>query len=407
MGATHDAFVIPAILLDNPGISLEELAQKANRVRSVPSRDLFNSYESGGVSESLLFVNSDSYHQGIIALAKDSFGFDLKTSALNQDERDECGFNRLNIIPRHNSTKWLPPFYRVIDFIGEKIGDIAETFCWPGVFVGDKIFRIEKGDSAIALFYHKDGKVEEIRPKNSKRRFLVIEKGKSYMQEVVGGVKERAISIKVRELFPEYRIREFKTLKELLKKRPEFDPENLFDFSRTRGELSLGAQFYNVKLRWFRKNRGYYLDTEHLLDHVWKRSPGDINRSDFIYTSIVLTAEAIKRRYWEALDYCGGDERDGIVAQFLMKHPSANIRHKTAVSVYSQLRQQPNQTCLNFMRDRILQGAVLVGERAKQEHTAVKIDAPKQIQDMERRREYDRKAILGFGKRNIRRRLPF
>jgi len=96
-------------------------------------------------------------------------------------------------------------------------------------------------------------------------------------------------------------------------------PEERFDFSQKEGELS---NFLAPNLRWFMKNGRYYLDDSYARNNLGaNRSPGGN------WTDLILTAEAVKKRFWKVIEYCGKSHME----ELFIRHPSSLVEYEKAI----------------------------------------------------------------------------
>jgi hypothetical protein len=112
---------------------------------------------------------------------------------------------------------------------------------------------------------------------------------------------------------------------------------------------------------------------------------------------IILTAEAIKHKEWEMLAWAGGDERLGIVAQFLMRHPSSKRRHDNALLQFYDCLDAYLNGMINteWLIQRFLEPwrRGFSRERAKIEYRILCEESPELIRVVNERREYERRNL--------------
>jgi len=138
----------------------------------------------------------------------------------------------------------------------------------------------------------------------------------------------------------------FETLKELLTSFPQFNPDFMYDFSASEGKLYVTYDSKD-KYYWKQENKKYYLDKK-TFDQIpaggqWRKGP---------YSSLVLTAEAVKQKAWKLLTYRGDIHTD----QFFADFPKSRSIFERAVwdaqtSVSARLQ---NLSHTEFLRCRLL-----------------------------------------------------
>ena len=149
-------------------------------------------------------------------------------------------------------------------------------------------------------------------------------------------------------IIPVVKKESFKSEEELWNRWPEFHPENIYDWTKEKGE------FYNRSFHekisefyWVKKGDRYYLDdkTFNLIPECYNRMWG--------YTNFVMTAEAIKHNYWKVLSYAGFVD---YFDEFLKKYPGAREANERAVwDAYTSRYARDNKlTNIEFLRRRIL-----------------------------------------------------
>src|SRR3989338_5666245 len=151
MGGTFDDLIPAAILLDNPGITLEEFRRKLSYTGPFKNRIQPSSIGNGDRMESIcqvfgIYINPDLYAQRFLGLPlRDPTMFLRK-------EEDPLRFKRLEYDPRASNWRWKSPIYRTIDFTGfiEETPKIVSSKIANKVAPEDKIW-----------FYGRDKEEEE------------------------------------------------------------------------------------------------------------------------------------------------------------------------------------------------------------------------------------------------------
>jgi hypothetical protein len=394
MGATHNEFVPAAILLENPGISLEELDA---RIRQVGP---FNDYQFKMIGDNSVRGYSlgifTKYNKGQMGLAQEVLSMPIRAKSIIPNPRDILEIGRLEVVPRLGDNCWLEPEYLVNTYLGNRLEreHVARMNVFKNFRKGQRIRKM----AADRAHYYLNGQRVDVPEDNQNMDcceiFIVediLETGKSKVAEQ--DVRYQVLRLKL--IVPEYKQERFESLEELAKAYPSFSLDRLFDFSQDSGELSRGNRF-NAKMRWMKKNGRYYLDTKSILD-IKSLGIYDWLHGDFVYGSIALTAEAIKHKEWEMLEYCSGDERPGILAKFLVGHPESKARHDNLVMQFYDCKDACMRELSNaeWLRERAIEAwrRGLSPEQAKKEHALVCEEAPELIRIMEGKRKYLRRCF--------------
>jgi hypothetical protein len=394
MGATHNEFIPAAILLENPGITLAEFDERIRQVG--PFRDYrFDMIGYNSVNWHSLGIFT-KYNNGQIGLAKEVLSMPVRKKSISPNPKDIWGVGRLEIIPRLGDNCWLEPEYLVNTYLGNRLENehVARMNVFKKFRKGQELRKMEADEGHYYLNGNRVDIPKDNQDRNRCEMFIVediLETGKSKIAEQ--DAEYQVLRLKL--IVPEYRQERFESLEELAKAYPSLSPYRLFDFSQESGELSRGNRF-NAKMKWLRKNKGYYLDTKSILD-IKSLGIYDWLHADFLWGSIVLTAEAIKHEDWEMLEYCSGDERPGILAKFLVDHPESKARHDNSVMQFYDCKDACMRELSNseWLRERALESwrKGLSPEQAKKEYELVCKEAPELIRIMERKRKYLRRCF--------------
>jgi len=350
MGASHEFFIPAAILLENPGITIQELSLLLNNIH-------YPIYHPSHIGDhTLLKIGQDAnyFHMGVLGVANAILSLPFKDEKLSRS----IGLNELEVSPRFNGTRWLNPFYRVIKQDGQVKGDAREIKIFPGLVldVGKTVFgwpEVEEQQPREYFFVNGEERIQEF---NGKKKYII--------EEVLRFEKPRkdipaSQIVRARELSQRFRVNEFRTLSELLEHFPKYDPSALFDFSQDSGELYARAPYKIPRdlkpgIKWLRKGDKYYLD----IDDIFKRDLEDP------YSSIILTAEAIKKKAWPCFYWCHGDEKEPRDFQFQLDSPSSLKRRSREIYNWRLAKQavRNNLTNTEWMRVRIFaQGSIEFG----------------------------------------------
>lgn len=401
MGAPNDGYVVAAVLFDNPGIKLPDLVERLNEIGSVGSiYDGENIPFSRSLKGSIF--DGRRFHSGILGVSR-LLGIKETGGESFDDWAENLHLARLEIVPRRGGDNlWIPPSYRINLPDGSSLGRVRTTAIYSSE-------RLRRGDE-ISLFNspHQrrvlktvDGNIFEEMGEKATWKVLKVspseltEEEKERFGNLKGQRMPKKKLVVAREVIPKGKRFEFDTLEELVLAFPEYAPDALFDYSQGSGEIqsyysSVSGRHY-VYDNWVMISGGYYLDIRRMIESG--------RESDF--TSMVLTAEAIKKRNWEVLKYCSGDERPGVVADFLVRNPDSNRRHKDAIlyfrSVYDALKR--GLTNADWLRERAFLFRPLSDEAAREEYRLVVEEVPALIEQRDKRREYERKS-LGASKKS-------
>jgi len=353
MGASHEFFIPAAILLENPGITIQEFSLLLNNIHY----PLYSPSHIGDRPLLKTYQDANYFHMGVLGVANAILSLPFRDEKLNRS----IGLKELEVSPRFNGSRWLNPFYRVIKKDGQVKGEAREIRIFPGLVldVGKTISgwpEVEEEKPREYFFVNGEERVQEFEGKKKRR-----------IEEVLRFEKPRkdipaAQIVIAREVYQRFRVDEFRTLSALLEHFPQYAPYTLFDFSQDSGELYAGAPYkfpHDLKpgIKWLRKGDKYYLDIE------------DIFRRDFEdpYSSIILTAEAIKKKAWHCFYWCHGDEREPRDFRFQLDHPSSLKRRSREIYNWWLAKQavRKNLTNTEWMRERLsTQGSVdFKGER--------------------------------------------
>jgi len=325
MGGMYDALVVPAILHMNPGISLEKLLERLNATR-VNDRFVLHrptyilgAYAYQGIPDSTY----DVAHRGIYGLAflmcfDRSFpmkspkrdylrlsGLEIIPDFIGDLRREE----RLEVIPKFYG-EWKEPRYRVVKSLRPNIG--VETI--HRRFPIDR--KIKRGSIVSLNIDSERGFVLDI---NGTQREAAVEKRRQYRVENIQPVEEKnkwgfyKSDVVLREIFPVYEVFEFENITALIREFPEFKPSKVFNLRQNRGRFFWNPFSQEGYPRWYQEGGKFYLDTRFLL----------ANNMQHTYSSIVLTAEAIRTESWGFLEFCSGGLRGFKEVEFFVKHPDS------------------------------------------------------------------------------------
>lgn len=144
----------------------------------------------------------------------------------------------------------------------------------------------------------------------------------------------------------EFRRDTFFSLDELLNQYPELSPDKIYPWENEKG-IFLSGNVRPSSWGWKQKNGRYYLDDIPNSE----RFPGsykDKKKEEADYSSIVITAEAIRKKAWNLFGMYGYCYTD----LFLVSNPDSMERHERAVRNYwlSNLARQQNLSNADLLR---------------------------------------------------------
>ena len=328
MGAPNNRLIPAAVLLDNPGLSADEFVQALDETRSADSYscDVRRSWDDFGGDR----FEDDRYHRGLFVLA----------DILRLKEPQNGRYVRnghikeplpFEIRPQKRKEMWRPPSYRfrthISDLLGPKIVWKDRVFFQepkPGLEIPDITGMFEEKKYRIAAVLHQKPLVMHL-DKNCK------------------DLTPFKATVIVQECIPVHKEENYDSLPDMIAAHPESDPRTLYDFSQKNG---LFPYAFSVGAPWLQKEGKYYLNTDQILKE-------NKEKKELLYTSIILTAEAIRLKAWNAVCYDGARNEQRFLADF----PEARERYERAVlhfwlSQYSATcKSLSNQDFLRFLVD--------------------------------------------------------
>ncbi|GEM_PF-5425811 len=406
MGAPNDQYIVAATLFDHPGISLPDLVERLNKVEAgnYPSSGGFPMWRSiPGIA-----IGRGRFHTGILGVSKYLLRLSRGDEREFNDWCENLGLPRLEITPRKERGIWIPPAHIVNLPNGSSRGRRKiETVYSSKPFKEGEEINLFNSPHERRVLETVEGNIFEETLKQSRWKVLEIKSCNQLTKEEAeklnlakGQKQPLKYQLVIREIIPKGKRFEFDTLEDLVRAFPEYSPEKLFDYSQEHGYLEtyhsscLGSP--RVSDSWIMRNGGYYLNLTKMIEEGREQD----------FTSMVLTAEAIRKGEWEVLEYCSGEERPGVVADFLVRNPDSNRRHKDAIiyfrSAYDALKR--GLTNIEWLRERCFTFRPLDDEAAGEEYRIVCEEAPALIKRRDERRAYERRAIR---ERDSKGELPF
>jgi hypothetical protein len=299
MGYAYNELIAPAILWMNPGITREEFVKLLDNTHSTwhyqyKPEQAWDYYDPK--------FEEDRYHGGLGGLAAIlRLDCSKEYAEFNKDVKDELG---LYIRPPYareveEVEKEFEGFKYVVAVHKKNIVDPAEV--WHNqpsvekVVVGQMFYELYEG--------YPHGFVEEIL------------KEEDYTNKTEEEGRDHGVNyyydLKVRPVHTQFIYEKFKTLDDLCKAWPVFDPKNMFDWQQEKGSFYLGPYFDTKDFHWKKIGDKYYLD-ELTFDEI----PASIRMGSLGYTDLILTAGAIRHNAWKVLSYRGLDHFDAYLEAF-------------------------------------------------------------------------------------------
>ncbi|MDO8516568.1 MAG: hypothetical protein Q7S33_00425 [Nanoarchaeota archaeon] len=307
MGGPCCQLIPVAILYDYSGITKEELAYRLDKSieKLNPISLPFTSYPKGlyGAAVVLNLKNTERYNN----LLKLNWDDDLCYYKL----REHLFFNNFNDGPNLTIER---KSHKILE--EGIVLDTMENVSSLNIFEGYK-----KGDY---IDYIRNMPLEK---KFRGAEFQVTEVLKTEIEEEAFDslfVNQKLIA---RVIEFDTQIEKFNSSEELIKKYPEYAPEEISDFQQEQGILfPSNKRDSDVQFRWIKKEDKYYLDRNYMANHL---SPNSIFADDarshgngcagkegiwyhktsrngtFSLTDLILTAEAIRREEYSVLQYVG------------------------------------------------------------------------------------------------------
>jgi hypothetical protein len=286
MGCAHAVLIAPAVLLNNPAITREEFAKlldetHASELYTYKPEELWSDYTTK--------TEDAEYHAGLEGLAE-ILGLNCTQEFIefSRERKDEKGL----------------PIYAPIrkDVLEVEIHE-ANAF--------KKRERIETHSSTRL----KEGKIWE-EPDGQGVVLRIFSEKKCKEQGYF-------YDMTVRHFYPVLRTEKFSSEQELFEKWPQFNPDFVFHWDQKNGHFTTDF-LLRKNFLWIQKHGRYYLDRQ-----TFDRIPASLRCSttEFGYTDLVLTSEAVKCKAWKLLS------RKGMrfFPQFINEFPDAQHAYERAV----------------------------------------------------------------------------
>lgn len=278
MGYPYHELITPAILLDNPGLTREEFT---SHFQNIPQCDGILEYKNTDpwdiVSPENFFRSDELARRLYLEYSQTYIDFQTK-------KRDASG---CWIYPPE--LKKTESGYEVIKHIDNELGSFESIEIeWE--------WNIEEGKS------------------------INVEDDNDYLVDKVLKNNENQYTLEVQPIKLISEVEVFSSEEELFEKWPQFKPENMYDWSQTKGEFKvlMGEKSF----LWKNINGRFFLDKK-TFDHI----PYSFRSGNYGYTDMILTKEAIRHQAWKLLS------RRGLVHlhDFLEDFPDSKAEYEKAI----------------------------------------------------------------------------
>lgn len=305
MGAPNSDLIPAAILLDHPGLTEDAFADELNQTHACDGRSCHVEHDWGyyhGKDE------EPRYHQGLFGLAyllrlrcRQEYGtfFDRESEQFGFTKDEEY----FRVVPRVENGMCIRPEYLVRKHVYDEMGPACTEsfFDSPGEYRPHTLMHGRERELYLL------DKVQERGMTDEEKAERAVDDGRHF-------VWVTAELRRITEHFEEVKYDDVATLAE---SHPHWDPRTIYDFAQADGTFAGRHSTDDQDLRWLRRDDRYYLDVQRLFD----------KKLEHVYTSIVITAEAIREKAWNLLCYDGRRHVDRFLADF----PAARKRHEQAV----------------------------------------------------------------------------
>jgi hypothetical protein len=330
MGYTFNDLVAPAVLFDNPGITREEFVMLLDETHS----SFIHEYKENDAWDYYTkFTEDKRFHEGLKGLASIlGLGYSQEFIRFKEPRKDENGFSIRG-----------PNMYPAPDGASHKFD----------VYIHEKtIFEEPKLVEASSWDKLKIGSVWEETMMGSERGIVLEVLDESEFEQVKDDFCDSAgpqfyYRMRIRPFYAELRVEHFNSEQELYDNWPEFHPDFVYDWSKTKGSFGQNC-FGRENFLWDQEQGKYSLDRDTL-----NRIPASFRCSGRLgFADLVLTSEAIKHKAWKVLSYKGLQH----FPQFLKNFPDVVDVYSRAVwdSHTSLSARLQGLTISDFLRFRVL-----------------------------------------------------
>lgn len=310
MGYPYNELITPAVLLDNPGLNKDQFISKLKSVHGTPfgernHTDPWNIYSP----------DDDFREEELPRILGLEYSTKYKLFQMKRFDKNGLalfaprllpGFSEVNVdgVPR------LKKEYKVVNHVRNELGNPEAI----EITLSEYIEAGEQIDFENNFYENSRFLVKKVM---SKKNCLVEEESQwdelpeyNYLLEVQ----------KVNEIIE---LENFYSEKDLYEKWPQFKPENMYDFSKSKGTFV--EPFLRGSYLWKQIDGKFYLDEE-----TFNKIPANFSAYPHLaygYTDLILTAEAIRCGAWKLLSRRGLDHLE----DFLRDFPEARERYEEAI----------------------------------------------------------------------------
>ncbi len=313
MGYPYDTLVPAAILLDNPGITADEFIRRLDEVKSEGTRSW--NYHEGlhGLAVILKLLKSQEFEEAEKRNRDPELNFWVKL--LHIDGRD--GLDKIVYEITTREAERFPEAIVESHFSDYAEGRIGDDHYVTGLPKGSQLFRV----------------LEVLKEENP----IIRDRSQVYCSQTLRVIPFRLIERKTN----------YTSLASLIKDHSEYDPKFMYDWSPESGEIWTGNA--DNQFRWLRKQDGYFLDEQWVRDNVSRKGVRLLETYD--WADLILTAEAIRTKFWKVLQRRGLEHMD----EFLETHPEVKERYAEAIwdSHTSLFAKQKRMTHTELIRMRL------------------------------------------------------
>lgn len=313
MGIPFNELLVPAVLLDNPGITREEFIRLLGTLKpAMPT--IYTAPTLYNLAEVLHLSNTAAF------TAFRNSQKDPVVGYLREDFNPRCSHQDYSI---NHCVFTTSHTFEPEDVFEEEFLEIPEIGIHCSSYDTTLITEVLSAERYANDDFYPEGYCHSVRFKG---------------QRVLFDIKHRT----------------FPTLEALIEAYPQYHPDAVYDWMQPFGSLHPGYPVVDkTEFRWLQQDGKYSLDVPWLCNHTppqrqWPRW------MEWSYTDLLLTAEAIRTETWHALDYL----HDGIPMTLhlkdrnysepafdsILKNPQSRKRYETAVwdshtSLYAAARQ--------------------------------------------------------------------
>jgi hypothetical protein len=332
MGAFNTALVPAAILYDNPGITKEEFAKLLNKI-------IYNADSSLSVNDLEEKINpgfeSKTFHRGLFELSellglRSKKEFELCYNPNYKEYLKDMYLDfesPLIIQARRGKNKWLSPLYIIQTSVDEIVLDEFKN--------QQSFFHFKPRKNNYFKNFYDDEQKDKTKKKISKIH--------SIKKEIIKGYKRYDVNYDYQVVGYNPNIEVYESLKGLIKKHPKYNPDTCIDWNKEEGVFLVRLSgLINRNVIWQRIDDRYFL-----------KNPMDL--SEYEYTSLIITAEAIRKKAWGLFQFHGYD----LTQKFLVENEDSQRRHTQAIIDYGlyQIAKKRNMRNSEYLKYRLMHNA--------------------------------------------------